>query len=63
MLAILAEAAHEVHAEGIWDQYLSVIREPGHLLAEATYVVGELLILRIPFKIWLKRHDKKAHGV
>lgn len=63
MLMVLAEVTEHIAHEGIWEQYIAVIKEPGHLLAEATFVVGELLILRIPFKIWLKRHDKKEHGL
>lgn len=35
-----------------------VVSEPGHILAEATFVAVEILVARPILKLWLKRHDR-----
>jgi hypothetical protein len=44
-------------------EYLSIIRDPGHVLAELTFLVAEALILTPVIKRLIKFHDKKHHGL
>lgn len=43
-------------------EYLQVIRDPAHLLAEATFILVEAAVIRKLFLWWHKRHDRTVHG-
>lgn len=59
--------ATEVGNLSLWQDYLSVLRDPAHVLVELTVelltggIFGAMLWPR--FKAWMKRHDEEEHPV
>lgn len=43
-------------------EYLSILTDPAHVAAEATFVLIEVAIARPIFRAWLKRHDARHHS-
>lgn len=52
--------------ETIFTEYLHVISDPAHILAELTFILAESIvigaILTPLIKRWVRRHDEKEHG-
>ena len=52
--------------EHFWAEYFSVLSDPAHVAAEATFIFIESVLigsLLWPLaKRWVRRHDEKHHG-
>lgn len=46
----------------VFDDYLQVVADPAHMVAELTFVLAEALILAPLVAIWVKRHDRVHHN-
>jgi hypothetical protein len=47
----------------MFQEYWHIITDPAHILAELTIEGVVALMALIPFRTWVKRHDKKHHSV
>ena len=47
----------------MWHEYFHIITSPGHIMAELTIEAVVALVALIPFRTWLRRHDKTHHSV
>lgn len=67
MNTVLTLAAEHGEHVGVLTEYFEVITDPAHIGAELTFIFLETvvigLILTPLIKRWVKRHDKKYHGV
>lgn len=46
----------------IVSEWMSVISDPAHLLAESTFFMGEATFGAVVHHLWQKRHDRDVHG-
>lgn len=46
----------------VFDEYIEVVTDPAHMLAELTFAIAEALILAPMVAFWVKRHDRVHHG-
>ncbi len=43
-------------------EYLNLLHDVPHLMFEATWDIGVALLLMVPFRRWVTRHDKEHHN-
>ena len=59
---MIPEEAHEEHIEGtVWQEAVSVVSDPGHLVAEFAFETTFLVLTLLVNWLILKYRDKK-HG-
>ena len=46
----------------IWPDYLGILSDPAHVMAEATFILIEALILTPVVRYLIRRHDRKVHS-
>lgn len=63
-------AAGHSHGEGLWEDYLSILTDPAHFLAELTFTLFDIIILSpIIFfawkgvKAWTLKHIAHEHSI
>lgn len=45
----------------VFDEYIHVVSDPAHMLAELTFGLTEALILAPLVAFWVRRHDRQHH--
>lgn len=55
-----------VPMSAFWQEFLHLMSNPAHWAFEAVtdsvFTLGLLVVGRIPFRRWVKRHDQEKHG-
>jgi hypothetical protein len=46
----------------VFSEYVQVVTDPAHMLAELTFVLTEALILAPLVAFWVHRHDRRHHA-
>lgn len=46
----------------MFSEYLHVVSDPAHIMAELTFIAGEGLVGLVIGRILIKRHDRKFHS-
>ena len=43
-------------------EYINILSDPAHVLAEATFIVAEALLIAPVVRYLIRHHDRKVHG-